>query len=64
MRDERQKNNGIAKLHEKCRRTFRIPENLDHYAPADFKKAERAFIRRGFLTGCTDLSDADRSESS
>ena len=64
MRDDSHKRSGIRKLYEKCRKAFRVPENLNHYAPEDYKNAERNFIRRGFFTGCTDLSDSDRSESS
>lgn len=36
---------GMDRLVEKYRRQFRIPENLNHYAEADFHQAEREYLR-------------------
>ncbi len=36
---------GIELMIEKYRETFRIPENLRHYSEADFRAAERKFIK-------------------
>lgn len=36
---------GMDRLVEKYRRQFRIPENMDHYAEADFHQAEREYLR-------------------
>ena len=36
---------GITKLIRKYTHRFRIPENLEHYSPTDFIKAEKHFVR-------------------
>ncbi len=36
---------GIERLIKKYVREFRIPENLMHYAPNDFSKAEKQFVK-------------------
>ena len=44
-------NLGLKRLIKRYRREFRIPENIDHYAPADFRAAERKFIKYALKTG-------------
>lgn len=39
------RNKGLKKLIRRCRKIFRTPENLEHYAPEDFRQAERNFIK-------------------
>ena len=39
------KKRGIKLILERYRNTFRIPENLNHYAPDDLKIAERKFLK-------------------
>ena len=36
---------GLEQLVEKWRIEFRRPENTDHYAKADYKEAERKFVK-------------------
>jgi hypothetical protein len=36
---------GIELLLEKCRNEFRRSENTDYYAEADYKEAERKFVK-------------------
>jgi len=36
---------GIHRLVTVYTDAFRIPENLNHYAPHDFEKAQRQFVR-------------------
>ena len=36
---------GIELLKKKYQKIFRIPENLSYYAEADFRAAERKFIK-------------------
>jgi hypothetical protein len=36
---------GIQKLLEKYRRTFRIPENLNYYSEADYRIAEKKYLK-------------------
>ena len=36
---------GIEQLVEKWRIEFRRPENTDHYTKADYKEAERKFVK-------------------
>jgi hypothetical protein len=38
-------NPGIERLIAAYVNAFRIPENLNHYAPDDFEKAQRQFVR-------------------
>ena len=44
-------NLGLKRLIKQYRREFRVPENIDHYAPADFRAAERKFIKYALKTG-------------
>ena len=69
MKNSFQKNAGIQKLRENFKKAFRIPENLNYYSPADFRVAERKFIRHclrlrqnGFFTPDHTLSLGDRVE--
>jgi hypothetical protein len=36
---------GLEQLVEKWRIEFRRPENTDHYTKADYKEAERKFVK-------------------
>jgi len=48
----RSKNNtGMRLLIEECRKRFRIPENLYHYAEDDFREAERKYIKFSLFHG-------------
>jgi hypothetical protein len=38
-------NNGLQVLIKKCRRMFRIPENVNYYSPGDFKRAEKKYLK-------------------
>ena len=38
-------NEGIRRLVEKGRKSFRITENLDFYSEKDYKAAEKKFIK-------------------
>jgi hypothetical protein len=44
MRTTKRKN-GLQMLLKQGRKKFRIAENLDYYAAADFKAAERKFLK-------------------
>ena len=57
---------GLERLVKAYIAAFRIPENLDHYAPEDFEKAQREFIRhclqQGRVAGWTDRDHAKPQE--
>ncbi len=38
-------NEGIRRLIEQGRKSFRIPENLEFYSEKDLKRAEKKFIK-------------------
>ena len=38
-------NEGIRRLVEQGRKSFRIPENLEFYSAKDLKRAEKKFIK-------------------
>ncbi len=38
-------NAGKKKLLEYYRRLFRTPENLNHYTPEDYERAEKRFLK-------------------
>jgi hypothetical protein len=38
-------NEGIRRLVEQGRKSFRIPENLEFYSDKDLKRAEKKFIK-------------------
>ena len=42
---------GIKRLVRKYVHQFRIPENLDHYSPEDFERAEKQFIKHCLREG-------------
>ena len=45
MNDSGCRLSGLEQLVEKCRAEFRCPENTDHYTHADYKDAERKYIK-------------------
>ncbi len=45
MRKESNKNVGIELLVKRCKKEFRIPENLNFYSQEDYRMAERKFIK-------------------
>lgn len=45
MKREIKENEGIRLLVRKYKALFRIPENVNHYSRADFKVAEKKFLR-------------------
>ena len=45
MTEGRSAKPGIERLVAAYVDAFQIPENLDHYAPDDFEKAQRQFVR-------------------
>ena len=45
------KNAGIKSLVKKYRAMFEIPENLNHYSEADYKIAEKKFLKYAILEG-------------
>ena len=49
-------NHGIERLVEAYITAFQIPENLNHYAPEDFEKAQRRFVRFCLQRGCIERS--------
>jgi hypothetical protein len=36
---------GIRLLVQKCRKQFRISENLEHYSESDYREAERMYVK-------------------
>ena len=49
MKKDAKGNAGIQLLLKKYRVIFRIPENLRYYSEADYKIAERKFLKYAFL---------------
>ncbi len=49
MDKDYRKDVGIKALIKECKKSFQIPENLNHYSAKDYKKAERAFIKQALL---------------
>jgi hypothetical protein len=45
MKEESKENAGMRRLLKKYRNMFQIPENLNHYSEADYKIAERKFLK-------------------
>ena len=45
------KTNGIKSIINKCRKEFRIPENVNHYSEKDFKHAEKKYLKLCLRTG-------------
>ena len=50
QKDSKQ-NAGIKSLVKKYRRIFEIPENLNYYSEADYKIAEKKFLKYAILEG-------------
>ena len=44
-------NAGIKSLVKRYRAMFEIPENLNHYSEADYKIAEKKFLKYAMLEG-------------
>ena len=44
-------NAGIKALVKKYRAMFEIPENLNHYSEADYRIAEKKFLKYAILEG-------------
>ncbi|MEZ4527144.1 MAG: hypothetical protein R2941_14595 [Desulfobacterales bacterium] len=44
-------NTGMELLVSRYRRTFRIPENLNHYSGEDYRNAERKFLKYAIDNG-------------
>ena len=36
---------GIRLLVQKCRKKFRIPENLEHYSEGEYRETERKYVK-------------------
>ena len=36
---------GIKLLVQRCRKQFRISENLEHYSESDYREAERKYVK-------------------
>ncbi len=51
MEKDYSKDAGIKALIKKYKKSFQIPENLNHYSQKDYKKAERAFIKQALIDG-------------
>jgi hypothetical protein len=51
MKNDEDHNCGIKLLMKKYREMFRVPENLNYYAAADLKIAERCFLRYAMARG-------------
>ncbi len=50
-RKDSKHNEGIELLVKRCRAIFEIPENLNHYSEADYKIAEKKFLKYAILEG-------------
>ncbi len=44
-------NTGMERLISRWRRTFSIPENLNHYSGEDYRRAERKFVKYAIRNG-------------
>jgi hypothetical protein len=51
MQRNLRENTGIKLLLKKYRSLFQIPENLDCYSRADFKIAEKKFLKLALMEG-------------
>ena len=45
MKEKSKDDSGIKLILRKYRNIFQIPENLNHYSEADYKIAERKFLK-------------------
>jgi hypothetical protein len=57
--NRRKNKTGLKLVIDKCRRRFRIPENLYHYSEEDYREAERKYIKYNLYHG-----NSNRSEKS
>lgn len=48
--------NGIETLLSRHKQSFRIPENLNHYSEADFREAEKKYLKLCITEGRCNLS--------
>jgi len=55
MKESTIDDSGIKLLLQRYRNIFRIPENLDYYSEADYKIAERKFLK--YALGQTKVVD-------
>ena len=53
----RKKKSGILLLLKKYRTLFRIPENQNHYAEEDYRKAERMFLKHALEQRRIEMQD-------
>ena len=52
MREKKElQNRGIALLIRQGKEMFRIPENINHYAPEDYLAAEKKFVKECIIKG-------------
>jgi hypothetical protein len=51
IRKDSKQNAGIKSLVKKYRAIFEIPENLNYYSEADYKRAEKKFLKYAMLQG-------------
>lgn len=45
MEKQEERNEGTKRLIRYCKEIFRQPENLEYYSEADYKRAERKYVR-------------------
>jgi hypothetical protein len=55
MKKNLRENTGIQLLLKKYRSLFQIPENLNYYSRADFKIAEKKFLKFALMEGKTNI---------
>jgi hypothetical protein len=48
---------GIKRLIAKYRGDFRRPENIEHYDPADYRRAERKYVQFCLTGNSSDTDD-------
>jgi len=51
MRKNLRRRNGIQSLINRHKKLFLIPENLNYYAPKDYKNAERKYLKYALHEG-------------
>jgi hypothetical protein len=62
MVDTPDRTTGIKLLIQNLKKEFHIPENLEHYSEADFREAEKKFLKFCLQNGCN-LDDRHLSSS-
>jgi len=55
MKRNLRENRGVQLLLKKYRTLFQIPENLNYYSRADFKIAEKKFLKFALMEGTTKI---------